>query len=89
MEISCISCACSKCKHWKHCNDNAHEMDYWCFRCPEPELDFCHEPLGTCDSFIYDEALSHPVYCEATQKEAKEYYDRFDWKFLYRETYIS
>jgi hypothetical protein len=87
MEITCGNCNCSKCKLWKKCNDEIYEIDYWCFRCPELAIDHCHEKEGECEAFIYDEEQTHPIYSDKTCEEAANYYEQFDWEFVYQGNY--
>jgi len=89
MDICCGNCECSKCKLWKECNDYTHELDYWCFRVPEASIDYCFVSTGSCEYFINDEQQSHPLYNEDTIQEANEYYERLNWKLVYRKTVIS
>lgn len=89
MDISCDNCACSLCKYWKICNDHTHKLDYWCYRCHDIEIDNCFEQKDNCEKFVFDKNYTHPVYCLKTIEEAGQYYERFEDRLVYRETYIS
>ena len=60
MMINCENCMCSKCDHWKTCNDTIYDIDNWCAVCNDLDIKHCFT-IKCNEIKSIDNYLSHPL----------------------------